>query len=69
MDRVHDLRFTRNAGYGESPAHALGRGHDVGLDPGVLDGEHLPRPAETGLDLVNDHHDAVLVTQFSQFLI
>ena len=66
VDGVHDLRLPRNAGYGEPTAHALGRGEDVGLDPRVLDGEHLARPAETRLDLVNDHHDAVLVAKLPQ---
>ena len=27
----------------------------------MLEGEHLPGPAEAGLHLVDDHHDAVLV--------
>src|SRR5215217_6321709 len=66
VDRVHDLRLSCNAGYRESTAHALGRGNDVRLDPRVLDGEHLARPAETRLDLVHDHHDAVLVAQLPQ---
>src|SRR5215203_2950212 len=50
VDGVHDLR----------------RGNDVRLDPRVLNGEHLARPAETRLDLVYDHHDAVLVAQLPQ---
>src|SRR5215210_2806924 len=33
VDGVHDLSLPRNAGYGETTAHALGRRHDVRLDP------------------------------------
>ena len=35
--------------------------HQVGLDPVMLDREHLPGAPEPGLDLVDDHHDAVAV--------
>src|SRR5918997_7081 len=66
VDGVHNLRLPGDAGYGEPPAHALGRDHDVGLDSRVLYGEHLARPPVTGLDLVHDQDDPVLVAQLPQ---
>src|ERR687893_544154 len=66
VDGVHNLRLPGDAGYGEPPAHALGRDHDIGLDPRVLYGEHLARPPVTGLDLVHDQDDPVLVAQLPQ---
>src|SRR5215203_6884521 len=68
VNGVHVLRLPCNAGYREPTTHALGRRDDVRLDPRVLYREHLARPAETRLDLVNDHHDAMLVAQLSQSL-
>src|SRR5215208_3546058 len=66
VDGIHDLRLPSNAGYGETPAHALGRGENVRRDPRVLDGEHLARAAEARLDLVHDQDDAALVAQFPE---
>jgi len=39
--------------------HGLGHGDDVRPEPPVLVGQHPAGPAESGLDLVADHEDAV----------
>ena len=44
----------------------LGDGHEIRLDALVFDREQLARAAEAGLDLVDDHHDAVLVADLAQ---
>ena len=41
--------------------HALGHGHDVGLDPGLLDREQPPAAAEAALHLVDHQQDAVRI--------
>ena len=41
------------------PGQALGQAQQVGLDPLVLAGEHLPRPPEAGGHLVDHQQDAV----------
>ena len=42
-------------------AQGLAHGDDVGESAGMLEGEELARPAEPGLDLVDDEEDVVLV--------
>ena len=48
---------------GRPAGDRLRDGHQVGLDPVVLDREHPPGAAEAGLHLVDDHDDPVLVAE------
>ena len=60
-DAVGDLGRREHGPDGDVAAgQGLGDGDDVGLDPVVLVGEELPRPAHPGLDLV--HHEEGLMT-------
>ena len=52
----------------ESAREALRQRHQVGLDAGVLHCEHSPGARETGLDLVDHEHDAVLIAELAQGL-
>src|SRR6266851_2114576 len=50
----------------EAGGQALGDRHQVRRYPRMLDGEELAGPAETGLDLVGDEHDAVALGELAQ---
>ena len=41
----------------DAARQALAAGHDLGLEPVVIDREHLAGAAEAGLDLVGDQQD------------
>ena len=49
------------AASGRPPASPFGQGHDIGLDAGVLEPEHLAGAGEARLNFVGDEQDAVLV--------
>src|SRR6266852_6021164 len=49
---------------GKSVCNALGGDQDVGLDALMLDREHLAGACESGLHLVGDEEDSVLVENF-----
>ncbi len=44
----------------------LGQHQDIGNNPGMLQCEELAGPAETGLDLIEDQHDAVFIADRAQ---
>ena len=53
---------------GETISKTLSNGHNVWPDTRVFDGKVLSSPSETTLDLVNDEHDTMLVTNLSETL-
>ncbi len=60
--RIHDLLLADDGRQRESAREALRHGHQIRLDAVVLDSKHLAGASKAGLDLVDDEHDAVLVT-------
>src|ERR1700687_2485202 len=57
--------WTRGEGAeGKSVGDALGGDQNVGLDPIVLDGEHLSGTSESGLHFVGNEKNSVLVEDF-----
>ena len=61
--RVHDLGLADDRRQRHAARDALGDRHEIGLDAGVFDGEHLAGAREAGLDFIGDEQDAVLVAQ------
>ena len=66
VDGHHDIVLAGDGSDGEAVAQRLGIGDQVCLNAKVLLRSAFPQ-AETGLDLVHDHHDAVLVAQLADF--
>ena len=62
-NRVHELSAARDSGKRHAASQRLGGRDQVGHDPLVLTGEHRPGASESGLNLVSDEHDAVLVRE------
>lgn len=63
--RVHELLPRDDAGQGEPVRDPLGHDEDVRAHAVVLDGEHLARPTEPGLDLVDDQQNVVPVADLA----
>ena len=64
--RIHDFGLADHCRDRIPACHAFGYGHQIGLNAGVLHTEEPPGPCETGLYLIGDHYDAVLVANFAQ---
>ena len=64
LSHHHDLALAADGRNGETVAHRLGVGHQVGLDLEVLLRAAVG-DAKAGLDLVHDHDDAVLGEHWS----
>ena len=66
--RVHDLRLADHGREREPAGDRLRHRHEIRLDAVMLDAPHAPRAAEPRLHLVDDEHDAVLVTDLPHAL-
>ncbi len=56
----------QHGGKRQSGTQGLGQGQDVRCHPIALEGEHMPRPADTGLGLVQDQQHPALVALLAQ---
>ena len=66
--QAHDLFTADHRRQGQRGADPLAADDHIRLDPVVLVAEHLPRSAETGLYLVEHHHDVMLPAEALQSL-
>ena len=66
--RIHDRGLAHDRSERKSAGETLGQRHQIGLDARVLDREHPPGARESGLDLIDHEHDAVLVAEPAQRL-
>ena len=63
-DLAHDVLTPGHYRYGVAVTHGLGEGAQVGLEAHQFL-HAAPGHPEAGFDLVDNHHDVVLVTQFT----
>lgn len=67
VERAHNLLRGNDTGKWETVCHSFGEDHNVGSQSlGSLDGEVGSRPEETGLDLIDNKQDVVLVADLSE---
>ena len=64
MGRIHDVRSAGHGRNRQARPQRFGRGHQIGRDAIMLHRKQLARPPKARLNLVRNHHNAVLVANF-----